>query len=178
MSEPFTCTARKVFAASCTWRVLLTTASAAAADFLFRFRKIVRPRPRPSEAARTRDRLARFAWLLDSAFRVPGTNIRVGLEPLLGFVPGIGDALGKGLSLYLVHEAWRLGVPTPLLLRMLGNVAVDALIGVVPVVGDFGRMNIALLDAYLAGAASAAATESEADGGGAKVIDGEWRRLD
>jgi hypothetical protein len=185
MSEPFTCTARKVFAASCTWRVLLTTASAAAADFLFRFRKIVRPRPRPSEVARTRDRLARFAWLLDSAFRVPGTNIRVGLEPLLGFVPGIGDALGKALSLYLVYEAWRLGVPAPLLLRMIGNVAVDTLIGAVPVVGDLGdvfwranRMNIALLDAYLASAASTAATESEADGGGAKVIDGEWRRLD
>jgi hypothetical protein len=141
-----------------------------AADSVFRKFRAARP-----DARRTRDRLARFAWLLDSAFRIPGTGVRVGLEPLLGFVPGIGDALGKGLSLYLVYEAWRLGVPTKLLLRMLGNVAIDAAIGIVPLVGDIGdvfwranRMNIALLDAHLAGAEHA----------GGRTIDGEWRRLD
>lgn len=142
-----------------------------AADSVFRKFRAARP-----DARRTRDRLARFAWLLDSAFRIPGTGVRVGLEPLLGFVPGIGDALGKGLSLYLVYEAWRLGVPAKLLLRMLGNVAVDAAIGIVPLVGDIGdvfwranRMNIALLDAHLAGAERA---------GEGRTIDGEWRRLD
>jgi hypothetical protein len=129
------------------------------------------------DARRTRDRLARFAWLLDSAFRIPGTRVRIGLEPLLGFVPGIGDALGKTLSAWIVYEAWRLGVPTRLLLRMLGNILIDTLIGIVPLVGDIGdvfwranRMNIALLDAHLAGTAERA--------GDRRTIDGEWRRLD
>jgi hypothetical protein len=144
---------------------------ASAADFLFR-RKA---RSAPADARRTRDRLARFAWLLDSAFRIPGTGVRIGLEPLLGFVPGIGDALGKALSAYIVYEAWRLGVPAGLLLRMIGNILIDTLIGIVPLVGDIGdvfwranRMNIALLDAHLAGTGRA----------GGRTIDGEWRRLD
>ena len=159
-------------------------AYASAAGFSFR----PKSRSRRADVARTRDRLARLAWLLDSAFRVPGTQVRIGLEPLLGFVPGIGDALGKALSLYLVYEAWRLGVPASVLLRMLGNVAVDALIGIVPVVGDIGdvfwranRMNVALLDAHLARTAAgdrAAGNRATGDRAGGPVIDGEWRRLD
>jgi hypothetical protein len=133
-------------------------------------------------AARLR-RLQRLADFLDRRFRVFG--IPVGLDGAIGLVPGAGDTVSALLSAYIVYEAWRLGAPVPVLLRMLGNVAIDTAIGIVPVVGDIGdvfwranRMNIALLDAYLAGTVSTAATESEADGGGAKVIDGEWRRLD
>jgi hypothetical protein len=144
---------------------------ASAADFLFR-RKA---RSAPANARRTRDRLARFAWLLDSAFRIPGTGVRIGLDPLLGLFPGVGDALGTALSAYIVYEAWRLGIPARLVLRMVANVLIDTLIGIVPVAGDIGdvlwranRMNIALLDAHLAGEARA----------GDRTIDGAWRRLD
>jgi hypothetical protein len=116
--------------------------------------------------------LARFAWLLDSAFRIPGTGIRIGLEPMLGIIPGFGDVLGKALSLYLVHQAWRHGVPAAGILRMLGNVAIDLAIGAVPVLGDLGdvfwranRRNLAILDAHLAKA-----------GFGGPTLDGSRRR--
>ncbi|WP_435318291.1 DUF4112 domain-containing protein [Haloarchaeobius sp. TZWSO28] len=76
------------------------------------------------------------ADLLDDAFRVPGTNIRIGLDPLVGLVPGVGDAASAAVSLYIVAEAYRAGVPKLTLVRMLGNVGVDAGVGAIPVVGD------------------------------------------
>jgi hypothetical protein len=109
------------------------------------------------EAVRAaRRRLAVLAWTLDSAVKLPIVNIRVGLEPLLGFVPVVGDIAGKVLSLYLVAEAWRLSVPGRDLARMLGNAALDAVLGMVPVVGDVfdifwraNRMNMQILDEHL-----------------------------
>jgi hypothetical protein len=83
--------------------------------------------------------LERLRWLgnlLDNSIRVPGTNFRFGLDTIIGLVPGIGDLAGGALSLYIIVEAARLGVPRPLLLRMGYNVAVDALVGAVPVLGD------------------------------------------
>ncbi|WP_439026327.1 DUF4112 domain-containing protein [Haloarchaeobius sp. DT45] len=76
------------------------------------------------------------ATLLDDAFRVPGTNIRIGLDPLVGLLPGAGDAASAAISLYIVAEAYRAGVPKRTLLRMLGNVGVDAGVGAIPLVGD------------------------------------------
>jgi len=73
---------------------------------------------------------------MDTAFVVPGTGIRFGFDGLIGLVPGIGDAVTTALSLYLVHEAWQLGAPKHVLTRMLGNVALDGVIGAVPVAGD------------------------------------------
>lgn len=81
-------------------------------------------------------RLDRYATLMDARFRVPGTRIRFGLDPIIGLLPGIGDALGLALSLYVVVEAIRLGVSRRVLFRMLRNVALEALVGVVPVLGD------------------------------------------
>lgn len=81
-------------------------------------------------------RLDRYATLMDARFRVPGTRIRFGLDPVIGLLPGIGDALGLALSLYVVVEAIRLGVSKRVLFRMLGNVGLEALVGVVPVLGD------------------------------------------
>ena len=109
------------------------------------------------EAVRAaRRRLAVLAWTLDSAVKIPIVNVRVGLEPLLGFVPVVGDIAGKVLSLYLVAEAWRLSVPGRDLARMLGNVLLDAVLGAVPVVGDVfdifwraNRMNMKILDEHL-----------------------------
>lgn len=75
------------------------------------------------------------AYVLDESIPVPGTSFRVGIDPLLGVLPVSGDLIGAGLSLYLVAEAGRLGVSTPTLARMLGNVSVDLLIGSIPVLG-------------------------------------------
>ena len=83
--------------------------------------------------------LARLRWLgnlLDNSIRVPGTNFRFGLDTIIGLVPGVGDLAGGALSLYIVVEAARMGVPRPLLARMGYNVAVDALVGAVPLLGD------------------------------------------
>lgn len=81
-------------------------------------------------------RLESIAALLDTAFVVPGTGIRFGVDGLIGLVPGIGDAVTTALSLYIVHEAWQLGAPRRVITRMLANVALDGFIGAVPVAGD------------------------------------------
>ncbi|HET9596105.1 MAG TPA: DUF4112 domain-containing protein [Anaeromyxobacteraceae bacterium] len=77
-----------------------------------------------------------LARLLDAAFRIPGTSIRIGLDPILGLLPGIGDALGGLASLYAIWVAWQLGAPGPVLARMVLNVAIDSALGAVPVLGD------------------------------------------
>ena len=81
-------------------------------------------------------RLDALSRLLDSAFSIPGTRFRIGLDGLLGLIPGIGDSLGAALSAYIIVEAARLGAPRRLLLRMIGNVAVEGIVGAVPIVGD------------------------------------------
>jgi hypothetical protein len=81
-------------------------------------------------------RLDKLATLLDVAFRIPFTKFRFGVDGLIGLAPGFGDVVTTGLSLWIVHEAYQLGVPRQVLLRMLGNVAIDGLIGAVPVAGD------------------------------------------
>ncbi len=83
-----------------------------------------------------RERLQRLAWLLDDSFKLPGTQRRFGLDPIIGLIPGIGDLVGAGLSLYLMGEAARLGAPRALLMRMAGNVLLEATVGVIPVLGD------------------------------------------
>ena len=110
----------------------------------------------PAEIAKARKRLSRFAWLLDSVMRIPGTRIRLGLEPMLGVVPVVGDVAGKIISLYVVWEAWRLGLPPSMLMRMFGNILIDLGIGVVPVAGDIAdvfwranKRNVDMLNKHL-----------------------------
>src|SRR5258706_16257306 len=81
-------------------------------------------------------RLDAIAKLLDVAFILPGTNIRYGIDGLIGLIPVIGDIITTAISLWLVREARALGAPWHLTARMLGNVAVDGVIGLVPVAGD------------------------------------------
>jgi hypothetical protein len=115
------------------------------------------------EFARTRSRAERIArldalaTLLDTAFILPGINVRFGLDALIGLVPGIGDAITTAMSLYIVHEARQLGAPRHVLLRMLANVALDGFVGAVPLVGDAfdvmwraNRRNMRLLQQWLA----------------------------
>jgi hypothetical protein len=85
-------------------------------------------------------RLRRLAWLIDGAFRLPGTRFRFGLNSLVGLVPVGGDAILGALSLYIIYEAAQLGVPTPQLARMLANVALEVTGGSVPIVGDLFDM--------------------------------------
>jgi hypothetical protein len=80
--------------------------------------------------------LRRLAWVLDEAVAIPGTNQRVGLDALIGLIPGVGDTLGALLSTYIIVEAARRGASTWVVVRMLGNVAVETIIGVVPIAGD------------------------------------------
>ena len=80
-------------------------------------------------------RVNKVGELLDSGVRIPGTNVTVGLDPILGIVPGVGDAVATGISLYIVFEAFRAGISQEVLLLMILNVAVDAVIGSVPVLG-------------------------------------------
>jgi hypothetical protein len=81
-------------------------------------------------------RLDALAQLLDVAFIVPGTNIRYGIDGLIGLIPVIGDLITTAISLWLVSEARALGAPWHVTARMLGNVALDGAVGMVPLAGD------------------------------------------
>jgi len=92
-------------------------------------------RPAPQAQARVRQRLRRLAWLLDNSIRLPG-GYRIGLDGILGLVPGVGDLVAALLSSFIVVEAARLRVPGSVLLRMVSNIGLELGIGIVPVVGD------------------------------------------
>ncbi len=81
-------------------------------------------------------RLEAVAKLLDIAFILPGTNIRCGIDGLIGLIPVVGDIIATALSLWLVREARALGAPWHVTARMLANVAVQGVVGTVPVAGD------------------------------------------
>jgi len=110
----------------------------------------------PHEAAAERlDRLRRLVGFLETAVRIPGTGIRFGADAVIGLVPGLGDVVGGLLSTLVITEAIRANVPGPVVQRMFWNVAVDLLVGAVPVAGDVfdlfwkaGVRNLALLERY------------------------------
>ena len=77
-----------------------------------------------------------LARVLDSAVGIPGTRIRMGLDAILGLIPGAGDMVGATLSGYIVLAAVRAGASRAVLLRMIGNIAIDTVIGSVPLLGD------------------------------------------
>ncbi len=101
-------------------------------------------------------RLRQLTDVLDNAVAIPGTNYRVGIDPLLGLLPGGGDTLGAILSAYIVLQAAQLGAPRPTLVRMVWNILLDSLVGTIPLLGDFvdvawkaNTKNMALLEAHL-----------------------------
>jgi hypothetical protein len=115
--------------------------------------------PRPADDAQVRAalrRVERLAYWLDDRYRLPGTRFRIGLDGLVGLIPGVGDAVTSTLTAYIIYEAWRLGVPTSMLARMLANLGIDTVVGIVPVVGDLldigfkaNRRNLRLLHRHL-----------------------------
>jgi hypothetical protein len=89
----------------------------------------------PSQVGRL-DEIERLTHLMDEAFRIPGTNIRIGWDTIIGLVPGIGDAATAAMSLYLIHQARQAGASKWMITRMLGNVGLDLTLGAIPLLGD------------------------------------------
>lgn len=80
--------------------------------------------------------LRRFAYLMDEVLNVPGTKIRIGLDALLGLIPGLGDIIGGLMSTWIIFGALRHRVPARVIMRMVANIGIDVLFGAVPVAGD------------------------------------------
>lgn len=104
--------------------------------------------------------LRRIAWAMDGAFRLPGSKFRFGLNSILGLPPVLGDALLGTISLYIVYEGYRLGVPKAAIARMLANVAVETAVGTIPIAGDLfdvafkaNLRNLEIIDRYVTGRA-------------------------
>jgi hypothetical protein len=98
------------------------------------------------------DRIDLLARVFDTAFVIPGTNVRFGVESLIRLVPGIGDAAASALSCYLLYEAHRLDVPKHVFARLVANVAIEGAAGAIPFIGDLfdvgfraNRRNVAIL---------------------------------
>jgi hypothetical protein len=99
-------------------------------------------------------RLRALAWLMDNSIPLPG-GFRIGLDAIIGLVPGLGDAFGALISAYIINEARGMGAPRSVLLRMMSNVMIDTVLGAVPFAGDIfdaayksNSRNLALLARY------------------------------
>jgi hypothetical protein len=99
--------------------------------------------------------LRRISELLDSAFVVPGTTYRIGLDPIIGLIPMVGDLASPLFTIGILWQGRDLGIPKVVQLRMIVNAAIDGLIGVIPIAGDLfdfawksNKMNLALLERH------------------------------
>src|SRR5919106_417335 len=123
---------------------------------------MLHPKPRvtrmrqltPGQSQRL-DALRKVAQLLDSAFLVPGTSFRIGLDPIVGLIPGFGDLISPLFTVGILWQARDLGIPKIVQLRMIFNVAIDTVFGLVPVLGDLfdfawkaNDMNMTLLERH------------------------------
>ncbi len=109
------------------------------------------PQPKPSEL----ELLRRWAVLLDSVFRVPGTRFRFGLDAIVGLVPGLGDMVAPVFTIAVLATGMKMHVPAIVQARMVLNALIDMLIGLVPLLGDFADVawkadlrNVALLERH------------------------------
>lgn len=121
---------------------------------------------RAARGRRGLERLRSLARLFDQAFAIPGTRFRFGIDALFGLVPGLGDVAGAMVAVYALHVARTLRAPATIQLHMLSNIAIDATVGTVPVLGDLfdffykaQTRNLALLEAW-AGSPAATARRS------------------
>jgi hypothetical protein len=119
--------------------------------------EILSPRTRRGGKAFDDEHLDLLSHLLDDWFRIPGTSIRFGLDGIIGFIPGVGDALAGIASCVIIVAAWMRGVSYVTLARMLANWGIEVLLGTIPVLGNLfdiawkaNRRNYALLTSSLA----------------------------
>lgn len=110
----------------------------------------------PPDARGRLVRLRRLAWLIDGVFHLPGTKFRFGLNSIVGLVPVGGDAILGAISVYIIYEAHRLGVPRHKLAQMLGNVVLEVAGGSIPILGDLFDMalkanlrNLAIIEGHV-----------------------------
>ena len=122
-----------------------------------RFAEAAGSEGRSVEVANRTRRVRVLGKLLDNSIPIPGTPWKVGLDPIIGLIPGVGDFVGALMSGYIVLEAARADIPTATLVRMLINVGIDTLVGAVPALGDVfdaawkaNTKNVALLERHLA----------------------------
>jgi hypothetical protein len=109
------------------------------------------------EIAASVARIEALARIMDSIVEIPGTNVRLGIDALIGLVPIVGDLVSQVISTYIIWEARQLGVSRFTIARMIGNTAIDTVVGLVPFAGDAfdvvfraNMKNLALLKAHLA----------------------------
>jgi hypothetical protein len=114
--------------------------------------EVISPRTKRGQKMFDDEHLDILSHILDDFIRIPGTSIRFGLDGIVGFIPGVGDAIGGIASCIIIIAAWVRGVPSPVLARMVANVAIEVVVGAVPVLGDLfdiawraNRRNYALL---------------------------------
>jgi len=112
-----------------------------------------------ADADAVMERLHRFVYWTDDCISIPGLDRRVGLDPLIGLIPVWGDAVGALISCYVPYEAYRVGAPPQLILKMLAVIVAEAFVGAVPLIGDLidavvksNRINVQLLEDYLSAA--------------------------
>ena len=105
---------------------------------------------------RALQRVRGLAWLLDNSIPLPGTRFRIGLDALIGLIPGLGDVAGAVVSSYILVEAGKLGVSRSTLIRMGANILIESVVGMVPLAGDIfdagwkaNQRNLALLERSL-----------------------------
>jgi hypothetical protein len=107
------------------------------------------------DRARRIELLRRWSRLMDSAYRVPGTRLRFGWDPIVGLVPGVGDVATASFAVTILYHAYLLGVPKVVMGRMLLNILLDLAVGLVPFAGDIADVawksnsaNLALLERH------------------------------
>jgi Domain of unknown function (DUF4112) len=109
-----------------------------------------------TERLATLNRIRQLTRLMDTAIRIPGIGLRIGLDPIIGLVPGAGDLISTGFSIYILYLATRFRLPGRVVRQMLLNIGLEAVVGAVPLVGDLfdalyksNVRNLALLEQHL-----------------------------
>ena len=109
-----------------------------------------------AERLATLNRIRKLSRLMDTAIGIPGTKFRIGIDPIIGLVPGAGDIISTGFSAYIIYLATRFGLPSKDIRKMIFNIGLEAAVGTVPVVGDMfdayyksNIRNLAILEQHL-----------------------------
>lgn len=108
------------------------------------------------ERLATLNRIRKLSRLMDTAIRIPVIGVRIGLDPIIGLIPGAGDLVSTAFSAYIIYLATQLGLPNPMIRKMLFNIGLEAVVGSVPLIGDLfdafyksNIRNLALLETHL-----------------------------